>query len=157
MTIDHVDMLQQTGLTEGLSRDEVELLIPVCRECQYTGGEEIFGEASKGTELYIICKGRVSLEVELPNRPGRRAERLATATAGMIFGELALVDGSPRSARARALDDTTVLEINSVDIHQVMETHPRIGFIIMLNLATVLATRLRNTNLWLRNELLWSR
>ncbi|MBT5875943.1 MAG: cyclic nucleotide-binding domain-containing protein, partial [Candidatus Latescibacteria bacterium] len=91
------------------------------------------------------------------NRPGRKSERLATATSGMIFGEISLVDGSPRSAGARTMEETSVLEIMSEDIRAVMDKHPRIGYVIMKNLATVLSARLRNTNIWLRNELIWSR
>ena len=157
MAIDIIDMLKQTGLAEGLTDSELELLVPICHARKFGEDEEIFSEASIGRELYVICKGRVSIEVGLPNRPGRKTERLATANAGMIFGEVALVDGSPRSARARTMEETDALEILSDDIWNVMESNPRIGYVIMRNLATVLSARLRNTNIWLRNELIWSR
>lgn len=157
MANNYSDMLRQTAFAEGLSDEELMEISPICNEHHFKEGEEIFSEASKGSELYIICQGRISIEVALPNRPGRRSERLAMATGGMVVGELALVDGSPRSARASAMEDTSVLEIKSDDIHKIMESHPRIGFIVMRNLSTVLAARLRSTNLWLRNELLWSR
>lgn len=157
MAIDILETLRKTAFAEGLTDEELKAIVSVCREREFASGEDIFSEASRGTELYIVCRGRVSLEVSLPNHPSQRSERLATATAGMVFGELSLVDGSPRSAGARALDDTTVIEIASADIHPIMEAQPRIGFVILRNLATVLSTRLRSTNLWLRNELLWSR
>ena len=157
MTNDYSDMLRQTAFAEGLTDEDLNEISPICHELHYEEGEEIFGEASKGSELYIICKGRISIEMALPNRPGRRSERLAMATSGMVVGELALVDGSPRSARAISMEETSVLEIKSDDIQKIMESHPRIGYVVMKNLSTVLATRLRNTNLWLRNELLWSR
>ena len=157
MASDYTSMLRQTAFAEGLTDEELKLISPICHEHHFKEGEEIFGEASKGSELYIICKGRISIEVALPNRPGRRTERLAMATSGMVVGELALVDGSPRSACAISVDDTTVLEIKRHDIQQIMSNYPRIGYIVMKNLSTVLATRLRNTNLWLRNELIWSR
>ena len=157
MTSSVLDILRQTGLAEGLHEDELKHLIPICKTRNYVEGDEIFGEASDGREMYIISRGRVSIEVALPNRQGRKTERLATAKAGMIFGEISLVDGSPRSARAVALEDTDVLEVLSDDIHEVMEANPRIGYVVMQNLATVLSARLRNTNIWLRNELIWSR
>jgi CRP/FNR family transcriptional regulator, cyclic AMP receptor protein len=157
MALEIVDTLRQTGLAEGLTQEELEELVPICRQRKFPENEEVFGEASEGNELYIICTGRVSIEVGLPNRPGRKSERLATATSGMIFGEISLVDGSPRSAGARTMEETSVLEIMSEDIRAVMDKHPRIGYVIMKNLATVLSARLRNTNIWLRNELIWSR
>lgn len=157
MAIDILKMLGETAFADGLTVQELAVIASVCKERQFSQDEEIFGEASTGSELYIVCKGRVSLEVALPNRPSEKQERLTTATLGMVFGELSLVDGTPRSARARALEDTLVIEIASSNINPLMELHPRIGFILMRNLATLLAFRLRSTNLWLRNELLWSR
>ena len=70
----------------------------------------------------------------------------------MIFGEVALVDSVPRSARALARDEVTVLEISHEDLRRVMEAEPRIGYVILQNLATILCDRLRSTNLLLRNE-----
>ena len=157
MTNDYSDMLRQTAFSEGLTEEELKVISPICHEHQFKEGEELFSEASKGSELYIICKGRISVEVALLNGVGRRSERLELATSGMIVGELALVDGSPRSARAFSYEDTTVLEIKSDDIRKIMEEYPRIGYIVMRNLAVVLTRRLRNTNLRLRNELFWSR
>lgn len=157
MAIDTIDMIRRAAFTEGLSDEEIRVIAPIGRERRFEQGEEIFSEASRGEEFYVVCEGRVSIEVGLPNRPGRRTERLATALPGMVFGELALVDGSPRSALARALDETLLIEIPSKDLRAVMDQHPRIGYVVMSNLATVLGARLRNTNLWLRNELLWSR
>ncbi|MDP7239212.1 MAG: Crp/Fnr family transcriptional regulator [Candidatus Latescibacteria bacterium] len=157
MTNDYSDMLRQTAFSEGLTEEELKVISPICHELQFKEGEELFSEASKGSELYIICKGRISVEVALLNGVGRRSERLELATSGMIVGELALVDGSPRSARAFSYEDTTVLEIKSDDIRKIMEEYPRIGYIVMRNLAVVLTRRLRNTNLRLRNELFWSR
>ena len=157
MTNDYSDMLRQTAFSEGLTEEELKVISPICHEFQFKEGEEIFSEASKGSELYIICKGRIGIEVALLNGVGRRSERLELATSGMIVGELALVDGSPRSARAFSYEDTTVLEIKSDDIRKIMEEYPRIGYIVMRNLAVVLTRRLRNTNLRLRNELFWSR
>jgi len=157
MTNDYSDMLRQTAFSEGLTEEELKVISSICHEFQFKEGEEIFSEASKGTELYIICKGRIGIEVALLNGVGRRSERLELAKSGMIVGELALLDGSPRSARAFSYEDTTGLKIKSDDIRQIMEEYHRIGYIVMRNLATVLARRLRNTNLRLRNELFWSR
>lgn len=157
MAIEVVEILRQTPLAEGLTDEELQAIAPFCRERRVATGHEIFAEASRGRELYIVCDGRVSLEVTLPDRLVHQTERLATAVPGMVFGEISLVDGSPRSAAARALEDSALLEITSDDLRRVMDAQPRIGYIIMRNLATVLSARLRSTNLWLRNELLWSR
>ena len=57
-------------------------------------GETIFSEGDRGDQMYVIRKGEVEIE-----RDGKIVE---TLTAGGIFGEMALIDGSPRAASARA-------------------------------------------------------
>lgn len=57
-------------------------------------GETIFSEGDKGDQMYVIRKGEVEIE-----RDGKIVE---TLSAGGIFGEMALIDGSPRAASARA-------------------------------------------------------
>jgi CRP-like cAMP-binding protein len=57
-------------------------------------GETIFSEGDRGDQMYVIRKGEVEIE-----RDGKIVE---TLSAGGIFGEMALIDGSPRAASARA-------------------------------------------------------
>ncbi len=77
--------------------EKIGIISPICHDRRYREGDELFSETSNGSELYIIRKGIVAIEVALPNRADKRSERLTTATSGMIVGDLALVDGSPRT------------------------------------------------------------
>jgi CRP/FNR family transcriptional regulator, cyclic AMP receptor protein len=63
-------------------------------------GEVIFAEGDKGDKMYVIRSGEVEIE-----RGGKVVE---TLSSGGIFGEMALIDGSPRAATARA---TTICEV----------------------------------------------
>jgi CRP/FNR family cyclic AMP-dependent transcriptional regulator len=60
----------------------------------YGPGEKIFSEGDKGDQMYVIRSGEVEIE-----RDGQIVE---TLSAGQIFGEMALIDGSQRAATARA-------------------------------------------------------
>jgi CRP-like cAMP-binding protein len=90
-------VLRQTAFSAGLTDEEIGIISPICHDRRYREGDELFSETSNGSELYIIRKGIVAIEVALPNRADKRSERLTTATSGMIVGDLALVDGSPRT------------------------------------------------------------
>jgi CRP/FNR family cyclic AMP-dependent transcriptional regulator len=72
----------------------------------YQKAEVIFSESSPGKEMYIVYSGSVGLYTE--DAPGR-SKLLATVEAGDFFGEMALVDDSPRSATAIAEEDNTQL------------------------------------------------
>lgn len=68
--------------------------------------EIIFEEGSAGAEMYLIHSGKVQLSL----RRGRdRKAELAVLSPGEFFGEMALVDDSPRAATAAALEDNTQL------------------------------------------------
>jgi CRP/FNR family cyclic AMP-dependent transcriptional regulator len=60
----------------------------------YGPGEVIFAEGDKGEHMYVVRSGNVEIE--------RNGEVIETLSGGGIFGEMALIDGSPRSATARA-------------------------------------------------------
>jgi CRP-like cAMP-binding protein len=73
---------------------------------RYGKSEIIFEQGSTASEMYLIHKGRVLLSV-LQNETQRVP--LAVLNPGDFFGEMALVDDSPRSATASAVDDDTEL------------------------------------------------
>jgi CRP/FNR family cyclic AMP-dependent transcriptional regulator len=72
----------------------------------YRKSEVIFGEGSTGSEMYLVHSGRVLLSVR---QDGAKQKTLAVLGPGDFFGEMALVDDSPRSATASAAEDSTQL------------------------------------------------
>jgi len=73
---------------------------------RYRKSEIIFEQGSTGSEMYLIHSGRVLLSVR--RNEGEQA-RLIVLNPGDFFGEMALVDDSPRSTSASAVDDDTEL------------------------------------------------
>lgn len=73
----------------------------------YSKSEVVFNENTQGNEMYIIYSGKVKIYKE--REPGKRPMLLATLRAGEFFGEMALVDLSPRSATAIAAEDNTAM------------------------------------------------
>ena len=74
----------------------------------YRKSEVIFKEGSAGSEMYLIHSGRVLLSVR---QDETREVPLVVLNPGDFFGEMALVDDSPRSATASAVEDDTELII----------------------------------------------
>jgi len=85
----------------GLSHMEANFMATLSHEERFGPDETIFREGAPGDKLYTILNGRVRIS---KNIPGTGEEALAILGRGDIFGEMALIDGRPRSADAVAHD-----------------------------------------------------
>jgi|SRR5262245_3863645 len=97
-------------------------------------GETIFKEGEEAKELYVIKAGQV--EIQLGNRV------LATLDANDIFGEMALIDSSPRSATAMAKTDVALVPVSKKDFVALVSRAPTFALDVM----SMLARRLRDAN-----------
>jgi len=104
-----------------LSQRELITLATFSRERRFAAGEHLFREGEEGDELYAVVDGRVLISKYIP---GGGEEALAILERGEFFGEMALLDGKPRSADARAeggpvtvlaLDQETVKDLFTLD------------------------------------------
>jgi CRP/FNR family transcriptional regulator, cyclic AMP receptor protein len=100
---------------------------------RFESGQEIFSEGSKADNMFVVCSGEVSIE-----RAGITVEHLS---AGDIFGEMALIDGSPRSATARAKTHCEVAPITQQAFQKLLLETPLFALTVM----RTLADRLRRT------------
>jgi len=107
----------------------------------YKKSECVFSEHSVGTEMYIIRSGTVKIYKE--RAPGKRPMLLSTLKAGEFFGEMALVDLSPRSATAVATEDNTqLLVLDTSKFLYLLRQQPEFALTIMQRLCE----RLRDAN-----------
>ncbi|MCA1899533.1 MAG: cyclic nucleotide-binding domain-containing protein [Chloroflexi bacterium] len=152
-----VNFLKQCDIFYQLTPAQLELVANICQETTYNDGDLIFQENSGSKELYIILQGEVDI---LINRGGGSADHKAAAIArlrrGQSFGEVALVDEGLRSASARVTQkDTRLLLIQREKLMMLCEAYPQLGYRLMYNLAADLAMKIRNTDLRIREQLLY--
>jgi CRP/FNR family transcriptional regulator, cyclic AMP receptor protein len=100
----------------------------------FQAGATIFAEGEKGDNMYYIVAGQVNIR--------RRDKVLNTLGSGEIFGEMALLDDSPRSATAVAADQVTVAAVNQKRFLQMIAGTPFFAVQVM----QVIAERLRHSN-----------
>src|SRR5438093_1572108 len=103
-------------LFEGLSPEALHLV--AIREIEYPPGTIIFDEGTEGSTLMLIGYGRV--QISKTGRQGKQ-ENLATIERNDFLGELAVIDHGLRSARAIALDQTLLGEIDYKTFHCLMQ------------------------------------
>jgi glutaminase len=126
--------LFEQALLAGLSANELHLLVSFGNIRTYTPGQKIISAGDPASSIFFLKSGVV--HVRLPG-----GARLATITAGMAFGEMALLE-THRSADVFADASVTALEIPLADFERFRDQHPRTGERIMRNLAQLLADRL---------------
>jgi CRP/FNR family transcriptional regulator, cyclic AMP receptor protein len=120
-----------------MPEDEVDFSLLVGPEIptrRFAQGDTIFREGEKGDEFYVVVRGEIEI------RSGNR--RLETLGQSSIFGEMALIDDSPRSATVVALTEVTVAPIKERQFLFLVRHTPFFALRVM----RVLATRLRNQN-----------
>ena len=152
-----VNSLKQSDIFYQFTPTQLELVANLCQEVVFNAGDIIFQENSSSKELYVIAQGEVDI---LINRGIGNIEKKETAVArlrrGQSFGEVALVDEGLRSATARASQkDTRLLIIQREKLIILCETYPQLGYRLMYNLAADLAMKIRNTDLRIREQLLY--
>src|SRR5260221_5067088 len=105
----------------------------------YGVGDVIFEEGTTGCELYVV----LDVEVEIAKVAGGRKTVIITLGKGEFFGEMAVIDGSARSATAIAASpDTRVMRINHARFVYLVSQQPAFALMIM----DALSKRLRASN-----------
>ncbi len=97
--------------------------------------------------MFLINEGQVSVEIQKDHFTAT----LATLEKGAFFGEMALLDESPRSASARAIEPTKTLALYRNDLTRLIQTDPETASHIFRALARIVGDRLRSTNELVQN------
>ncbi len=154
-----VTTLRQADIFYELTPTQLELVASICTEQTYNAGDIVFEEGTSGGEIYVIGNGEVEIQIdpaligkELTGEP----QTISVLRRGQSFGEVSLVDEGRRSARARcAQPNTHLIIIPREQLMYLCSTYPQMGFRLMRNLAADLAMKIRNTDLQVREYLVW--
>lgn len=134
-----VSFIKQIPLFALLSADDQQKLAALLGQRSVGKGGFLFHKGDEGTALYIIFKGMIRIVV--PSKLGDEVT-LAVLTDGDFFGEMALLDGLPRSADAVAMEDTHLYVLDRSDFLFFLSHHEQAVRAIM----QVLSLRLRRTD-----------
>jgi CRP-like cAMP-binding protein len=111
----------------------------------YAAGEMLFEENDPGSRMYVIRIGRIRIY----RRVDKDEVELAILGPGDFFGEMALLEGMPRSANAQVIDDCELVEVSAATFDAMIEDSAEISKRIM----RALAARVRELDFRLQNLL----
>jgi CRP-like cAMP-binding protein len=141
----HEDALGSVPLFEHLSRKDLSRLGRAVVERKYKKGETIVKEGEQAVAFFMIAKGRVAVSRSGKTKNGKT---LAELGSGNVFGEMALLDGLPRDATVKAIDDTDCLVLSRWDFVAELRTNPHIAVAML----PILSRRLREANAKLETQ-----
>lgn len=135
----HLNLLKGVDLFSTLTDAQIGYIAGMTQEQRYVRGETILAEAESSETFFLIAQG--SVRVMKIGEDGREAI-LATLAEGDFFGEMALLDGEPRSATVRSVGKTRLLLLHREDFLACLKKHPDLG----LALLSEMSHRLRSAD-----------
>ncbi len=133
------EALRRNELLGQLEPGEMDEFLSLATVEQFDVDQVIFQKSDPGDSLYAVVGGRVGITTE---SDAGKAIILNMMKTGDVLGEIALLDGKPRTANAIALERSELLRIDRADFMPFLERHPRLA----IRLMGVLCDRLRWTS-----------
>jgi len=137
--------LERHPFVSDFSAQDQARLAELAKEVRFAPDQVIFHEGDDYSVFYLLGKGMVALELEVPGH----VLRVQTLYAGDVFDWSALLPHAGKHFQARALEPVTALAFEGDQLLASFKADPQFGLAFMLRLMGVVSERLRNTRLQL--------
>lgn len=131
-----LNVIKASALFYELYDDEIMSIVNKCRVLNLTPGDAIFKSGDQGDDIFLILNGSAVVK--------KGEIELARLRKGDLFGEMVLLKENTRNADIISDNFTDILVLKYEDIFSLYETDKKTFSIIMLNLARLMATRLKS-------------
>ncbi len=146
-----IDYLIDIALFDELTPNELGITAHYMNFFEFEKGKTLFKEGDSGDYVCFIVEGEV--EIIKSTVTAKRAV-IATIRKGSTLGEMSIIDNTPRSATARAKQNTTLVILSKRGFNSILEKHPKIGIKILKGIARLLSLNMRRTSSHLADYML---
>jgi len=144
-----ITFLLETPMFEKLVPSELMEIIHIVEIVQFRAGDVVFREGDTGDAWFVLYRGKVDVL-----KQGATGEKKINELGPQAcFGEIAILDGSPRSATIRATEDSVVFRVPRKIFGELIDSEQLVAYKLLHQMAILLAGRQRSTTLRL-SELL---
>ncbi len=133
--------LEQMDILRDFTPLEIQVLAQKLTRKTFRKGDIIVKESDTDRNLFFLAKGLVSVRIHLPESD--RSKRLITYSAGVTFGDMAFLDGSPRSADVWAEEDAETFVLSPAEFKVLQAESPPMAIKLIRNIALEISERLR--------------
>ncbi len=150
-----IDMEKMAGFEvfEGLETGQLKSIMECGSTETHTEGSVVLEESGLNSDLYVLLKGRASVEIDVTSGLQVRREPIVRLKPGDVFGEIAFLKAKRRSAYVKALDDLEVFRVQGDCARNLFEKDMALAYLLTRNLALILAQRLVDANFKWRQDM----
>lgn len=146
-------IVSRSPLFDGFTPDEISVFSSIISDKTIAAGMTVFIEGMPGESLFLVAEGTIRISKMLAEG---EEKTLVVLGADDFFGEMAILDGSPRSATARVVENAKLLLLKKSDFEKLCDENPKVGLKFIRNIVKVFTGRVRESNEALRDILLWA-
>jgi len=138
-----VMQLRECELFRSYSPRELEVVAGMVEIRSIRAGERIFVEGDAADWLAFVIEGKFSI-----TKQGAHQQPITVSREyrSRILGEMAVIDGEPRSATCTSASDARLAVLRASDFEMLGEDYPRVGFRLLRDVAKIISARLRSTS-----------
>ena len=144
--------LRDVRLFTAFAETDLAALGQRLRERTLRKNQVLFREGDPGDEMFLICHGTVLVSKVVKGKVEQLLNRIGP---GEFFGEMSLLDGSPRSATIQAETDTMLLVLDRKSLNQLIEVSPHAAAAFFYAMVHVFIERLRKSDVRLTEATRW--
>jgi CRP-like cAMP-binding protein len=134
-----INLLRNLVIFDGLGDGELRKVARLFTQKLFRANERIFSKGDSSSEAYIVMRGQIEIRREDEGKP------IAIFGSGQILGEIAFLDGAPRTAMAMPTQPSILLVVQREAFNELVQREPHLGMVVMRNVAIELSRRLRTT------------
>lgn len=145
-----ITFLLETPMFEGLDAAELSTIVKIMQMMRVRDGQVVFREGDEGDAWYVVFEGTVEV-TKRQSGEGEAPQSRVVAELGTraCFGEMAILDGSPRSAGVRALGECMLFRFPRSAFGKLLARESTAAYKLVLEMAKVLCQRQRELTLQL--------
>lgn len=145
--------IKNSIMLQGFSDEDFGKLAAFCEMREMAEGTTVFIENMPGESLFLVKQGTIRISKMFAEGDEKTLIVLGPED---IFGEMAVIDGLPRSATARVAEDAKLISLSKKSLEQLCRDDAALALKLVSNIVKVFSKRVREANEEYRDMLIWS-
>jgi CRP/FNR family cyclic AMP-dependent transcriptional regulator len=145
--------IKTSAMLQNLTEEDLNKFAGYCELREMDEGTTVFIENMPGESLFLVKKGTIRI-----SRMFAEGDEKTLVVLGPedIFGEMAIIDGLPRSATARVAENAELISLKKKDFERLCRDDSALALLLLANIVKVFSKRIREANEEYRDMLIWS-